>query len=191
VRDSSKRRKTKRVFSGIQPSGSLHIGNYLGAIKHWIDSQDTVEMFICIVDLHAITVYQDPRTLTFQTRQLAALLYACGIDTEKTTLFVQSHVSAHAECAWILGCVTPLGWLERMTQFKAKAAGQESVLTGYPRCVRAVHGGAERAGSIACRGIGARTCGRRSQARRGQETGRLGMMLTLLEPAKKGRSTER
>lgn len=125
----------KRVFSGIQPSGNLHLGNYLGAIQHWVEAQKTRENFICVVDLHAITVYQDPTRLAHQTRQLMALLIACGIDPERSTLFVQSHARAHAEGAWILNCVTPLGWLERMTQFKAKAARQESVLTGlltYP-----------------------------------------------------------
>lgn len=125
----------KRVFSGIQPSGNLHVGNYLGAIKHWVESQDTRDNFICIVDLHAITVSQVPESLALQTRQLGALLFACGIDPQKTTLFVQSQVPAHAEAAWILGCITPLGWLERMTQFKTKAATQESVLSGlltYP-----------------------------------------------------------
>lgn len=127
--------RKKRVFSGIQPSGNLHLGNYLGAIQHWVDAQETRENFICVVDLHAITVYQDPDRLAHQTRQLMALLIACGIDPERTTLFVQSHVRSHAEGAWILNCITPLGWLERMTQFKAKAAKQESVLTGlltYP-----------------------------------------------------------
>ncbi len=127
--------KKKRVFSGIQPSGNLHLGNYLGAIQHWVEAQNTRENFICVVDLHAITVYQDPASLAHQTRQLTALLIACGIDPERSTLFVQSHARAHAEGAWILNCITPLGWLERMTQFKAKAAKQESVLAGlltYP-----------------------------------------------------------
>ncbi len=107
----------KRVFSGIQPTGSLHLGNYLGAIKHWVDGQDAKENYICIVDLHAITVHQDPGELRRNTRRLAALLIACGIDPDRSTLFVQSHVRAHAEGCWLLTCVTPLGWLERMTQF--------------------------------------------------------------------------
>jgi tryptophanyl-tRNA synthetase len=127
-------RKT-RVFSGIQPSGMLHIGNYLGAIQQWVAGQDEKINFICIVDMHAITVPQEPEALRRQTRELAALLIAAGIDPQRTTLFVQSHVRAHAEGCWILNCVTPLGWLERMTQYKTKAQKQESVLTGlldYP-----------------------------------------------------------
>ncbi|NJN17046.1 MAG: tryptophan--tRNA ligase [Oscillochloris sp.] len=127
-------RKT-RVFSGIQPSGMLHIGNYLGAIQQWVAGQGQKTNFICIVDLHAITVPQDPEALRRQTRELAALLIASGIDPQQTTLFVQSHVRAHAEGCWVLNCVTPLGWLERMTQYKTKAQKQESVLTGlldYP-----------------------------------------------------------
>ncbi|PDV98487.1 tryptophan--tRNA ligase [Candidatus Chloroploca asiatica] len=124
-----------RVFSGIQPSGMLHLGNYLGAIQQWVAGQGEKTNFICIVDLHAITVPQDPAALRRQTRELAALLIAAGIDPQQTTLFVQSHVRAHAECCWILNCVTPLGWLERMTQYKMKAQKQESVLAGlldYP-----------------------------------------------------------
>jgi tryptophanyl-tRNA synthetase len=129
----------KRILSGIQPTGSLHLGNYLGAIKHWVDNQEDRENFICIVDLHAVTLYQEPEVLCRQTRELAALLLAAGIDPQRTTLFVQSHVRAHAEASWFLTCVTPLGWLERMTQFKDKARRQEGkqemVLTGlltYP-----------------------------------------------------------
>jgi len=124
-----------RVLSGIQPSGGLHLGNYLGAIRRWVEGQSERENFICVVDLHATTVYQEPAQLRRQTRELAALLLASGIDPEKTTLFVQSHVRAHAEASWLLSCVTPLGWLERMTQYKAKSAMQESVMTGlltYP-----------------------------------------------------------
>ena len=125
----------KRVLSGIQPSGSLHLGNYLGAIKHWVDGQDEKENFICIVDLHAVTVWQEPDELRESTRRLAALLIAAGIDPERTTLFVQSHVRAHVEACWLLTCVTPLGWLERMTQYKDKSARQETIQTGlltYP-----------------------------------------------------------
>ncbi|MFQ5717981.1 MAG: tryptophan--tRNA ligase [Acidobacteriota bacterium] len=123
------------VFSGIQPSGHLHIGNYLGAIQQWVALQDDRTSFICIVDLHAITVHQDAAKLSVQTRELAALLLAAGIDPSRTTLFVQGHVRAHAEASWLLSCVTPLGWLERMTQYKDKSARQSSVLTGlltYP-----------------------------------------------------------
>jgi tryptophanyl-tRNA synthetase len=124
-----------RVFSGIQPSGTLHIGNYLGAIQRWVAEQDVKENYFCIVDMHAITVPQDPKTLRHKTRELAALYLASGLDPLKSTIFVQSHVRAHAECTWILNCVTPVGWLERMTQYKTKAKQQESVGTGlldYP-----------------------------------------------------------
>jgi tryptophanyl-tRNA synthetase len=127
--------KQTRVFSGIQPSGQLHIGNYLGAIQQWVAGQGQKENYICVVDLHAITVPQEAALLRQQTRELMALLLACGIDPQQTTLFVQSHVRAHAEGCWILNCITPLGWLERMTQYKVKAQRQESVLTGlldYP-----------------------------------------------------------
>lgn len=127
----------KRVFSGVQPSGNLTIGNYLGALSQWVQEQHRYESYFCVVDLHAITVPQDPAELRAKTREVAALYIACGIDPEIATIFVQSHVSAHAELAWILNCVTPLGWLNRMTQFKDKAARQEqdSVSTGlldYP-----------------------------------------------------------
>jgi tryptophanyl-tRNA synthetase len=127
--------KKVRVFSGIQPSGGMHIGNYLGAIRRWAAEQDLKENFFCIVDMHAITVPQDPDDLRRRTRELAAIYLACGLDPHKSTIFVQSHVRAHAEGCWILSCVTPVGWLERMTQYKVKAAAQESVGTGlltYP-----------------------------------------------------------
>lgn len=125
----------KIVFSGIQPTGDFHIGNYLGAIKRWAAEQELYDSIFCVVDLHAITVYQDPAVLRKKIRQAAGLLLACGIDPQKSLLFVQSHVPAHAELAWILNCVTPVGWLERMTQYKDKSAKQESVSTGlldYP-----------------------------------------------------------
>ena len=125
----------KRILSGIQPTGSYHLGNYLGAIKQWVAGQDAKENYICIVDLHAITVYQDPEELRKQIRQNAAMLLAAGIDPERSTLFVQSHVRAHAEGCWLLTCVTPLGWLERMTQYKDKSKKQETVQAGlltYP-----------------------------------------------------------
>lgn len=124
-----------RVFSGIQPTGDIHIGNYLGAIKGWVDRQAEKENFFCIVDLHALTVPQDPKTLRAQTRSVAAILLAAGLDPARCTLFIQSQVRAHAEACWLLNCVTPLGWLQRMTQYKDKAAKQESVLAGlldYP-----------------------------------------------------------
>jgi tryptophanyl-tRNA synthetase len=125
----------KRVLSGIQPTGSLHLGNYLGAIKQWVDGQDERENFICIVDLHAVTIFQAPAELRENTRRLAALLIASGIDPGRSTLFVQSQVRAHAEASWLLSCVTPLGWLERMTQFKDKSKKQETISAGlltYP-----------------------------------------------------------
>lgn len=125
----------KRVFSGIQPSGDFHLGNYLGAVKNWVDGQTEKINFFCIVDLHSLTVPQEPADLRNRTRSLAAILLATGIDPAQSTLFIQSHVTAHAECCWLLNCITPIGWLQRMTQFKDKSARQESVLTGlldYP-----------------------------------------------------------
>ena len=107
-----------RVLSGIQPSGDLHLGNYLGAIKGWVDHQYEKENFFCIVDLHAITVPHDPKLLRHRTRSVAALYIAAGLNPDRCTFFVQSHVTAHAEACWLLNCVTPLGWLERMTQYK-------------------------------------------------------------------------
>lgn len=125
----------KRVLSGIQPSGNLHLGNYLGAVRNWVRHLDERESLICIVDLHAITVPQEPQALLSNTRRMAAQLIACGIDPARCTLFVQSHVRAHTEATWLLMCQTPLGWLERMTQYKSKAARQEKVQAGlltYP-----------------------------------------------------------
>ncbi len=124
-----------RVFSGIQPSGRLHLGNYLGALKNWSEIQSQYESIFCIVDLHAITVYQDPNALLASIRQTAALFLACGIDPRHSSIIVQSTVAQHAELCWLLTCVTPLGWLNRMTQFKSKAETQETVGTGlldYP-----------------------------------------------------------
>jgi len=127
--------KKKIVFSGIQPTGNIHLGNYLGAVRNWVREQAEKVNYFCIVDLHSLTVPQDPDNLRFQTRSLAALYLACGIDPQVSTIFIQSHVAAHAEGCWLLNCITPLGWLQRMTQFKDKSAKQESVLTGlldYP-----------------------------------------------------------
>lgn len=124
-----------RVFSGIQPTGSPHIGNYLGALKNWARMQYEFESIYCIVDLHAITVYQDPKELRQKIEELAGMLLAIGIDPGHSSLMVQSSVPEHAELAWMLTCVTPVGWLERMTQYKAKAAAQETVGDGllqYP-----------------------------------------------------------
>jgi tryptophanyl-tRNA synthetase len=124
-----------RVFSGIQPSGDLHIGNYLGALKNWVRIQHDYESIFCIVDLHAVTVYQDPAELRAKILETAGVFLAAGIDPKHSSIIVQSAVPAHAELAWMLTCVTSVGWLERMTQYKAKAAGQESVGDGilqYP-----------------------------------------------------------
>ena len=124
-----------RVLSGVQPSGNLHIGNYLGALANWVKIQYDYESIFCIVDLHAVTVYQQPDELRSKIRELAALFLAVGIDPEHSRIVVQSMVPGHSELAWLLTCVTPMGWLERMTQFKAKAATRESVGDGlfqYP-----------------------------------------------------------
>lgn len=125
-----------RVFSGIQPTGSLHLGNYLGAIRNWVKMQEEMPCIFGIMDLHAITLPQDPATLRQATRETAAALLACGINPEKALLIVQSAVPAHAELAWILGCHTPLGWLNRMTQFKEKSGKDREKsslgLFGYP-----------------------------------------------------------
>ena len=113
-----------RVLSGVQPTGSLHLGNWLGAIRNWVALQDSHDTFFCVVDLHAITVPHDPARLAEDTLSTAALYLACGIDPARSTVFVQSQVSAHSELAWLLNCVTPLNWLERMIQFKEKAIKQ-------------------------------------------------------------------
>lgn len=124
-----------RIFSGIQPSGELHIGNYLGAVKNWAQLQHEIESFICIVDYHAITVQYEPEDLRRRTAEMGLSLMAAGIDPSKCTLFVQSRVPEHTELAWIFNTITPLGELERQTQFKDKASRQESVAAGllnYP-----------------------------------------------------------
>ena len=113
-----------RVLSGVQPTGALHLGNWLGAIRNWVDLQDTHDTFVCVVDLHAITVPHDPSRLAADTRSTAALYLACGMDPKRCSVFVQSQVSAHSELCWLLNCVTPLNWLERMIQFKEKAVKQ-------------------------------------------------------------------
>ena len=113
-----------RIFSGIQPTGNLHLGNYLGAIRNWVALQHDYECIFCIVDLHALTQPQDPDELRTATREVTAAYIAAGIDPEHCIIFNQSMVSAHAELGWLLGCLTPLGWLNRMTQFKEKAGKQ-------------------------------------------------------------------
>ncbi len=126
----------KRVFSGVQPTGNIHLGNYLGAIRNWVKAQSEYDNIFCIVDLHAITLPIDPKELHTNTRKLAALYLACGLDPHYCKLFVQSHVHEHAEASWIMSCFTPMGWLNRMTQFKSKAGENiDSVSTGlycYP-----------------------------------------------------------
>jgi len=129
----------KRVLSGVQPTGALHLGNYLGAIKQWVANQELYDNYFCVVDLHAITAPHTPKELTKDTYRTAALYLASGIDPDKSKVFVQSHVTAHAELAWLLNCATPMGWLEKMIQYKEKSAkrgeNSESVAVGlfdYP-----------------------------------------------------------
>jgi tryptophanyl-tRNA synthetase len=130
-----------RILSGIQPTGNLHLGNYLGAIRNWVALQKDYECLFCVVDLHAITVFQEPKELLRATREVAAGMIASGIDPVANTLFVQSHVSAHAELAWVFNCVARLGWLNRMTQFKDKAGknreASSSGLYVYPNLMAA------------------------------------------------------
>jgi len=124
-----------RVLSGIQPTGSPHIGNYLGALKNWAKIQYDYDSIYCIVDLHAITVYQKPEELRAKIEELTGMLLAIGIDPAHSSIVVQSAIPEHAELAWMLTCVTPVGWLERMTQFKAKSQAQETIGDGilqYP-----------------------------------------------------------
>jgi tryptophanyl-tRNA synthetase len=113
----------KRIFSGAQPTGQLHIGNYLGALKNWVALQDEYESFYCIVNLHAITLPQDPKVLRQKTLDLARIYLAAGIDPQKSTVFIQSDVPEHAELTWVLSCISRMGELERMTQFKDKGKG--------------------------------------------------------------------
>ena len=125
-----------RVFSGIQPSGEMHLGNYLGAVRQWVENQGKGKQnFYCIVDLHAHTILRNSQELRDNTRSLAAMLFACGLDPNISTIFIQSQVRAHAEACWLLNCVTPLGWLERMTQYKDKKDKLNSIsaaLLDYP-----------------------------------------------------------
>ncbi|HQZ97822.1 MAG TPA: tryptophan--tRNA ligase [Pyrinomonadaceae bacterium] len=125
----------KRIFSGAQPTGELHIGNYLGALKNWVALQDEYESLYCIVNLHAITLPQDPKLLRKKTLDLARIYLAAGVDAEKATVFIQSDVAAHAELTWILSCISRMGELERMTQFKDKGKGNSGAGVGlftYP-----------------------------------------------------------
>ena len=131
----------ERVFSGMQPTGSLHLGNYLGAMLQWIEMQKTHECIYCVVDLHAITVWQDPKELKDAIRQVTAAYIASGLDPKRSILFNQSQVAAHAELAWIFNCVARLGWLNRMTQFKEKAGKDREAasvgLYAYPNLMAA------------------------------------------------------
>ena len=132
---------TPRVFSGMQPTGALHLGNYLGAMVNWIAMQDTHECIYCAVDLHAITVWQDPAELRQSIRTVTAAYIACGLDPKKSIIFNQSQVSAHAELGWVFNCIARMGWLNRMTQFKEKAGkDRENASTGlfvYPNLMAA------------------------------------------------------
>jgi tryptophanyl-tRNA synthetase len=131
----------KRVFSGIQPTGNIHIGNYLGAIRQWVASQEEFDNIFCIVDLHAITIPQDPGKLKAKIREVAGLLLAAGVDPARSAVFIQSHVESHSQLAWILNCLIPMGWMSRMTQFKEKTQKQkEQVSVGlfdYPALMAA------------------------------------------------------
>jgi len=135
------KKSNKRILSGVQPSGDLHLGNYLGAIKNFVSLQKEYECFFCVVDLHAITVWQDPKILKQKTREVIAAFIASGIDPNKNTLFVQSQVPQHVQLAWIFNCVARMGWLNRMTQFKDKAGkNSENVSVGlfsYPTLMAA------------------------------------------------------
>ena len=126
----------KRIFSGVQPTGNLHLGNYLGAIRNWVTLQESFECIFCIVDLHAITLPQDPEELRANTREVTAAYLAAGIDGERCVIFNQSAVPGHSELAWLFACLTPLGWLNRMTQFKEKAGKKRDMaglgLYAYP-----------------------------------------------------------
>jgi tryptophanyl-tRNA synthetase len=128
--------RMNRIFSGVQPTGNLHLGNYLGAIRNWVALQRDYDCIFCIVDLHALTLPQDADELRAQTREVTAAYIAAGIDPERCIIFNQSTVPGHAELAWLLGCLTPLGWLNRMTQFKEKAGKHREEaglgLYGYP-----------------------------------------------------------
>ena len=115
-----------RILSGVQPTGAVHLGNWLGAIRNWVDLQETHETFVCVVDLHAITVPHDPNKLAKETLSTAAIYLACGINPKISTIFVQSQIPAHSELCWLLNCLTPLNWMERMIQFKEKAIKHEN-----------------------------------------------------------------
>lgn len=123
---SAKPKPRERVLSGVQPTGTIHLGNYLGAINQWVANQDKYDNFFCVVDQHAITSPHTPKELPLSTYRTAALYLASGLDPKRSRIFVQSHVTAHAELMWLLNCATPMGWLERMIQFKEKAQKQDA-----------------------------------------------------------------
>ena len=131
----------KRVFSGIQPTGVIHLGNYLGPVRNWVASQEKFDNVFCIVDLHAITVPQDPAVLRAKVRELAGILFAAGIDATRSALFIRSHVAAHSELAWLLNCSASYGQMQRMTQFKEKSARQRELVSvglfAYPTLMAA------------------------------------------------------
>lgn len=146
--DQNKDKKTgetiqhpKRIFSGVQPTGNLHLGNYLGAIRNWVSLQGDYDCLFCVVDLHAITVWQDPAVLKSNTREVAAAMLAAGIDPKENIIFNQSQVPGHAQLAWIFNCVARLGWLDRMTQFKEKSGKDKTRasvgLYAYPNLMAA------------------------------------------------------
>ncbi|HEX7021891.1 MAG TPA: tryptophan--tRNA ligase, partial [Trueperaceae bacterium] len=134
--------RKKRVFSGVQPSGDLHIGNYVGALRRWVETQQQTDNIFCVVDLHALTLPEqiDPKALHENSRKVAALYFACGINPDTNIVFIQSQVPQHTELAWLFNCITPLGWLQRMTQYKTKAQQFQSIGTGilvYPTLMAA------------------------------------------------------
>ncbi len=139
--NDGERGSMERIFSGVQPTGNLHLGNYLGAIRNWVRLQDDYECLFCVVDLHAVTVWQSPEELKANTRSVTAAMLAAGIDAKKHIIFNQSQVPGHAELAWIFNCVARLGWLSRMTQFKEKAGkNKENASVGlyaYPNLMAA------------------------------------------------------
>ena len=130
----------ERVFSGVQPTGNLHLGNYLGAITKFVALQNRYDCIYCVVDLHAITVWQDPSELPRATREVTAAFLACGIDPKKNIIFNQSQVAEHAELAWVFNCVARVGWLNRMTQFKEKAGKDRENASRRALCLSESHG---------------------------------------------------
>jgi tryptophanyl-tRNA synthetase len=129
ILDTKEEKFEKRIFSGIQPTGNIHIGNYLGAIMHWVVSQEAYDNIFCVVDLHAITIPQDPEQLKKKLHETAGLLLAAGINPKRSVLFIQSHISAHTELAWILNGLVSMGQMQRMTQFKEKSKGDNKNIT--------------------------------------------------------------